>query len=61
MLGAGSLRCPNSWITFGYGMLIWISIECTLATKFGGEAKAHEISNTQKEFEQILNSLGDIK
>ena len=32
-----------------------------LATKIGGEAKAHEISNTQKWFGQILNSLGDIK
>jgi len=29
--------------------------------KNGGEAKAHEISNTQKGFGQILNSLGDIK
>jgi len=34
---------------------------CALATKLGGEAKTHEISNTQKEFGQILNSLGDIK
>jgi len=29
--------------------------------KIAGEAKAHEISNTQKWFGQILNSLGDIK
>ena len=29
--------------------------------KLGGEAKAHEISKTQKWFGQILNSLGDIK
>ena len=29
--------------------------------KFGGEVRAHEISNTQKGFGQILNSLGDIK
>ena len=28
--------------------------------KISGEAKAHEISNTQKGFGQILNSLGDI-
>jgi len=41
--------------------LIWGSIGCALATKFGGEAKAYEISNTQKGFGQILNSLGDIK
>ena len=42
-------------------MLIWGSIGCALATKIGGDAKAHEISNTQKWFGQILNSLGDIK
>ena len=42
-------------------MLIWGSIRCALATKIGGEAKAHEISNTQKGYTQILNSLGDIK
>ena len=42
-------------------MLIWGSIGCALGTKFGGEAKAHEISNIQKGFGQILNSLGDIK
>ena len=29
--------------------------------KVGGEAKVHEISNIQKSFGQILNSLGDIK
>ena len=29
--------------------------------KIGGEAKAHEISKTQKWFEQNLTSLGDIK
>ena len=27
-------------------LLIWGSIGCALATKFGGEVKAHEISNT---------------
>ena len=42
-------------------MLIWGSIGCALAMKFGGEVKAHEISNTQKGFGQILNSLGDIQ
>ena len=42
-------------------MLICGSIRCALATKFGGEIGAHEISNTQKGFGQILNSLGDIK
>lgn len=42
-------------------VLIWGSIECALAMKIGGEAKAHEISNTQKWFGQFLNSLGDIK
>jgi len=41
--------------------LIWGSIECALAMKFGGEAKAREISTTQKGFEQILTGLGDIK
>ena len=41
--------------------MIWGSIECDLAMKIVGEAKAHEISNTQKEFAQILSSLGDIK
>ena len=29
--------------------------------KIGGEAKAHEISKTQKGFGQILTGLGDIK
>jgi len=29
--------------------------------KIGGEAKAHEISKTQKWFGQILPNLGDIK
>jgi len=42
-------------------VLICGSIGCALATKFGGEVGAHEISNTQKGFGQILNSLGDIK
>ena len=42
-------------------MLSWGSIRCALATKFGGEVGAHEISNTQKGFGQILNSSGDIK
>ena len=42
-------------------LLIWGSIRCALATKIGGEAKAHEISNNQKGFGQILNSLEDIK
>ena len=42
-------------------LLIWGSIGCALAMKIAGEAKAHEISNTQKWFGQILNSLGDIK
>ena len=42
-------------------MLIWGSIECVLAMKIGGEAKAYEISKTQKSFGQILPGLGDIK
>jgi len=42
-------------------VLIWGSIGCALATKFGVEVGAHEISNTQKGFGQILNRLGDIK
>ena len=42
-------------------LLIWGSIECALAMKIGGEAKAHEISKTQKCFGQILTGLGDIK
>ena len=42
-------------------MLIWGSIGCALATKIGGETKAHEISNTQKWFGQILNSLGELR
>ena len=41
--------------------MIWGSIRCVLAMKIGGEVKAHEISNTQKWFGQVLNSLGDIK
>ena len=41
--------------------MIWGSIGCALATKFGGEVGAHEISDTQKGFGQILNSSGDIK
>ena len=41
--------------------MIWGSIKCDLATRFGGEVGAHEISNTQKGFGQILNSSGDIK
>jgi len=42
-------------------VLIWGSIGCALATKFGGEAKAHEISNTRKWFGKNLKSLRDIK
>jgi len=42
-------------------MLIWGSIKCALAMKIGGEAKAHEISKTQKWFGLIVPSLGDIK
>jgi len=30
----------------GSVVLIWGSIGCVLATKFGGEVGAHEISNT---------------
>ena len=41
--------------------MIWGSIGYALATKIGGEAKAHEISNTQKRFGHILNNLVDIK
>jgi len=48
-------------ITCHYEVLIWGSIECALATKFGGEVGAYEVSITQKEFGQILNRLGDIK
>ena len=32
-----------------------------LAMKIGGEAKAHEISKTQRLFGQIVPGLGDIK
>lgn len=42
-------------------MLIWGSIGFSLAMKIGGEAKAHEISMTQKWFGHILTDLGDIK
>ena len=38
-------------------LLIWGSIGCALTTKICGEAKAHEISNTQK----VFGHLGDIK
>ena len=41
--------------------MIWGSIRCALAMKFGGEVGAHEISNTQKVFGKILNRSGDIK
>ena len=41
--------------------MIWGNIEFAPATKFGGEVGAHEISNTQKGFGQILNRSGDIK
>jgi len=34
-------------------LLILGSIGCALAIKFGGEAKAHEISKTQKSFGEI--------
>jgi len=41
--------------------LIWGIIGCALATEFGGEVGAHEISITQKGFGHILNRSGDIK
>ena len=41
--------------------MIWGRIECALAVKIGGEAKAHEISKTKKWFGQNAPSLGDIK
>ena len=41
--------------------MIWGSIGCALAIEIGGEAKAHEISKTQKWFGQIVPCLGDIK
>ena len=41
--------------------MIWGSIGCALATKFGGEVGAHEISNTQRGFGKIINRSGDIK
>ena len=34
-------------------LLIFGSIGCALAKKFGGEAKAHKISKTQKPFGEI--------
>jgi len=40
---------------------MWGSIGYALATKISGEAKAHEISNTQKWFGQNLTNLEDIK
>ena len=42
-------------------MLIWGSIGCALAMKIGVEAKAREISKTQKWFGQIVPGLVDIK
>ena len=42
-------------------MLIWGNIGCALAMKIGGEAKAHEISKTQKRFGEILPDERDIK
>ena len=42
-------------------MLIWGSIGYAQDTKFSGEVGAHEISNTQKGFGQILNRSRDIK
>ena len=42
-------------------LLIFGSTGCALAMKIGGEAKAHEISKTQKWFGQIVHGLGDIK
>jgi len=42
-------------------VLIWGIIGCALATKFGGEVGAHEISNTYKGCGKILNRSGDIK
>ena len=41
--------------------MIWGSIGCALAMKIGGEAKAHEIFETQKWFGNILTVSGDIK
>ena len=41
--------------------MIWGSVECALAKKISGEAKAHEISKTQKWFGQILTNLRDVK
>ena len=42
-------------------MLIFGSIGCALAMKIGGEAKAHEISKTQKSFGEIPPGWRDIK
>ena len=42
-------------------MLIFGSIGCALAMKTGGEAKAHEISKTQKSFGEIPPVWRDIK
>ena len=41
--------------------MIWGSIECALAIKISGEAKAHEIFKTKKWFGQIPTDFGDIK
>ena len=56
-----SNRCSGTHVSEGTYVLIWGSIRCALAMKIGGEAKAHEMSNTQKWFGQILNNLEDIK
>ena len=42
-------------------VLICGSIGCALAMKFGGEAKAHKISKTQKSFWDIPFGWRDIK
>ena len=41
-------------------LLIWGSIGCALATKIGGETKAHEISKTHKWFGEIPPGQRDI-
>jgi len=46
---------------FTYSLLIFDSIGCALAMKIGGEAKAHEISKTQKSFGEIPPGWRDIK
>ena len=51
--GVASVGCSARTHSLLRGSVIFYSIRCVLATKFGGEARIHVFSKTRKSFMEI--------